>query len=299
MERKITFFSLKEIVEEQMNTQLYDGYTICRLHKDTMSDLRMQEPMRTDSFGMTLILAGSLRMRIGFSEHEMGERMAFLHSPTTILEFIAMDEQLEMISCMFSLDFLKSIGIFFQGKSSLDFLFDNYLKVFDLQEQAVKRYAIHMEHLQELNLRKSPIKNQMEIIHSTFSLLHYEIESILMQEIVHNVALSGRKEKLCMEFITLVMDGFKIHRSVQHYADALFISRKYLSRVVKEVTGLNPLLIIEQTLMAEIISKLRSNLFSISDIMQQLNFNDLPTFSKFFKKNIGISPNMYRKELLK
>ena len=55
---------------------------------------------------------------------------------------------------------------------------------------------------------------------------------------------------------------------------------------------------IEQTLMAEVTAKLRSNFYSISEIMQQLNFSDLPTFSKFFKKNMGQSPILYRKELL-
>lgn len=298
MNRRITFFTLKEFVAEQMNKQQYEGFTICHLQKSNMTDIRSYEPMRTDSFGMSIILKGTLSMRIGFSEQELHQNMAFLHSPTTIIEFLEMNDDLEMISFMFSLDFAKTIGMFFQGKSSLDFLFDNYLKVFSLREPVVKRFVVYLEHLREVNLSSTPIKHQAEIIKSTFALLNYEIESELMDHVVDRVVLSSRKEKLCLDFITLVVDQFHVHRSVQHYADCLFVSRKYLSRVIKEVTGLSPLQIIEQTLMAEVTAKLRSNFYSISDIMQQLNFSDLPTFSKFFKKNTGQSPILYRKELL-
>lgn len=298
MERRITFFTLKEFVARQMNKQQYDGFTICHLQKNKMTDIKLYEPMRTDSFGMSIILKGSLRVRIGFSEQEIHGNMIFLHSPTTIIEFLDMDDDLEMITFMFSLDFAKKIGIFFHGKSSLDFLFDNFLRVFALEERVVKRFVIYLEHLQELNLSTKPSKNQAEIIKNTFALLNYEIESELMGNIVNRVVVSGRKEKICLDFITQVVEQFQSHRSVQYYADSLFVSRKYLSRVVKEVTGMSPLQIIEQTLMAEVTAKLRSNFYSISEIMQQLNFSDLPTFSKFFKKNMGQSPVLYRKELL-
>lgn len=295
-ERKVAFFTLKELVKGQMNSQLNDGYTVCRLGKDNVSDIRINEPFRTDCFGITIVLKGAMRLRIGFTEHELHRNMAFLYSPRTIVEFLEMDKDIEIITFMLSFDFVKEMGLYFKGHSSLDFLFDNYLKVFALNEEMAKRFVVYLEHLHELNLLKMAIRNQQEIVNHTCSLISYELETILMREMENNLFVGGRKGKLCMDFVALVMEQFKEERSVQYYADSLFVSRKYLSRIVKEVTGMSPIEIIEQTVMTEIVPRLRSNIYSISDIVQYFNFTDMPTFSKFVKKNIGVSPTAYRKE---
>jgi len=298
-ERKVAFFSLKELVNEQMNAQLNEGYIVCKLAKGDFNGQRINEPFRTDGFGVSIVLNGSMRMRIGFTEHVLHKNMAFLHSSRTVAEFLEIDEDIEMIGFMFSLDFAKGMGMYFNGKSSLDFLFDNYLKAFPLHEGMTKRLVTYLEYLQELNLLKTPIRNQDEIINNICNLLNYELESVLLKELERNLFIGGRKGKLSMDFITMVMEKFKEERSIQYYADSLFVTRKYLSRVVKELTGMSPIEIIEQTLMAEIIPLLRANLISISDIVQQFNFVDLPTFSKFVKKNTGVSPSSYRKKFLK
>ncbi len=295
LEHKVKFFSLQDVLDEQLSGQLNSGYTVCKLDKDNIKDTRIREPFRTDSFGISIVLSGKLNMRIGFSEHELSQNMVFLHSPRTVGEFLHMDEDIEMISFMFSLDFIKGTGVFFNGKSSLDFLFENYLKVFSLEDLTAKRFLVYLEHLQELNSLKTPIKNQQEIVNSTCNLINYEIESVLNKELENYLLIGGRKEKLCMDFVALVNECFKQERSVQYYADRLFVSRKYLSRLVKEVTGMSPNEILEQTLMVEIVPRLKSNIFSISDIVQEFNFADLSTFGKFVKKNLGVSPSIYRK----
>lgn len=295
VEHKVKFFSLKDVLEEQMSSQLNPGYAVCRLDKDNVKDVRMREPFRTDSFGISIVLRGTLRLRIGFSEHELHRNMAFLHSPRTIGEFLYMDDDIEIVCLMFSLEFIKGIGIFFQGKSSLDFLFDNYLKVFTLNDVMAGRFFVYLNHLQELNSFKTPIRNQDEMVNNICCLLNYQIESVVKEEMDGYLLVRGRKGKLCMDFVTLITECFKEERSVQFYADRLCVSRKYLSRVIKEVTGMSPLEIIEQTLLTEIVPRLRSNIFSISDIVQHFNFTDLPTFSKFIKKSLGVSPSVYRK----
>ncbi len=296
MKRRISYFTLKEFIAEQMTPQYYDGFIICRLDQMKLSEIKLQEPMRTDCFGMSLILNGSLRLRIGFSEHEVTKDMIFFHSPTTIFEFLSFEEDLDMITFMFSLDFMKKIGMYFHGKSSLEYLFDNSQKVFSFSESLMQMMLVYLEHLKELNLDCSPRKNKLEIIRTTFNLINQEIDAALNERIQENNKISNRKQNLCIKFITLVVQNFQTHRNVQFYAEALFVSRKYLSRIVKEVSGFTPNQIIDQTVIAEASSLLRANDYSISEIMQQLNFSDPQTFTKFFKKNTGFSPLSYAQE---
>ncbi|MEN5088890.1 helix-turn-helix domain-containing protein [Sphingobacterium faecium] len=75
------------------------------------------------------------------------------------------------------------------------------------------------------------------------------------------------------------------------------MSRKHLSRIVKEVTGKTPKAIIEEIVISKAVILLNVSSLSIKDVMVELNFSDFGTFSKFFKNMVGKSPLLYRKQL--
>jgi len=275
--------------------QQLDGYAVKRFHAD---NALLKFPLCTNTFGMSIVCRGSIRLNIGNKEFLLAQDMFFFHTPTTVLEVLETSAEFEVITLMFSLNFGRRIGIFFDAKSPFSFLFEHYLQAFPLNANLSKRLCIYMDNLKDLNTSNFSNKNRIDIIRNTFALINYEIEAELMENIIHQVSLSNRKEKLCLDFINLVFAQFKTHRSVQYYADVLCVSRKYLSRVVKEISDLTPLQIIEQTLLLEVIALLRSDLYAISEIVQQLNFTNLPSFSKFFKKNTGNSPMSYRRDIL-
>lgn len=103
------------------------------------------------------------------------------------------------------------------------------------------------------------------------------------------------QQKLLKKFILLVNNHYNEKRTVEEYADLLFITPKHLSQSIKAASGRNALLFINNRIMTEAKSLILYSDFDIAEIAYQLNFSDPANFGKFFKKQAGITPLEYRK----
>ena len=108
---------------------------------------------------------------------------------------------------------------------------------------------------------------------------------------------NSRKEMISSNFIELLFKHFKDEKELGFYADKLHISIKYLSICVKATTKASPTFIIAQLIMYESRVLLSDKENTISMVADQLNFSDQYTFSKFFKKQMNISPSEFRRRV--
>ena len=97
------------------------------------------------------------------------------------------------------------------------------------------------------------------------------------------------------KFRQLVCENFVMIRSVQEYADLIGISTTHLRDTVKEVTGYSPGQIIRQEIIYEAKRMLANTIATTAEIGYALNFEDTSYFSRFFKRETGLSPTDYRK----
>ncbi len=108
---------------------------------------------------------------------------------------------------------------------------------------------------------------------------------------------NSRSVKLVNQFKHLVEKNFIENRSVKYYADTLNITPKYLSDMVKSVTGRTSSKIILDRILLEVKVLLRSTDMTISQIGYELNFNDQSHLSRFVKQQTGLTPLELRKNL--
>lgn len=121
-----------------------------------------------------------------------------------------------------------------------------------------------------------------------------EIYRIRVKEIKNKLT---RLEQLAHNFKLLVEKNFLEKRTVNEYAELLFISPKHLSEVVSATFGRSPLQIIHDILLLEAKVQLKATDKSISEIAYYLQFDDQPHFTNFIKKRTGLSPQELRKKL--
>ncbi|ALR29309.1 AraC family transcriptional regulator [Chryseobacterium sp. IHB B 17019] len=82
--------------------------------------------------------------------------------------------------------------------------------------------------------------------------------------------------------------------SVQYFADALNISAKYLSSLLKQLTGQTMQQIIHEKLIEKAKEKLSTTRMSVSEIAYQLGFEHPQSFNKLFKSKTKQSPLDFR-----
>lgn len=86
--------------------------------------------------------------------------------------------------------------------------------------------------------------------------------------------------------------------SVNVLASRLNLSPRYLSDMLKQETGKTAIELIHIYLVNEAKNRLKSDEQSVSEIAYELGFENLPYFSRLFKKETGISPNQFKKQLI-
>ena len=144
-------------------------------------------------------------------------------------------------------------------------------------------------------LRSDKERYRHEIIRTLFTTAFYIITEINQREQPGEMK-QGRCEVLFDEFMSLLQQYNKKERNVSFYAKQLNITPKYLSSVVKEVSGKTAARWIDESVILEAKALLKYSGMSIQEIAYHLNFSTQSFFGKYFKQHTGTSPSRYKRK---
>ncbi|WP_342328837.1 AraC family transcriptional regulator [Pedobacter sp. FW305-3-2-15-E-R2A2] len=100
---------------------------------------------------------------------------------------------------------------------------------------------------------------------------------------------------LLRNFQKLIEQHFTNLRLPKDYADLLYITPNHLNALCKEYLGMQAGEVIRNRILLEAKRLLVSQDMTISEISDELSFNDNSYFTKFFKKLVGMTPEEFRK----
>ena len=155
---------------------------------------------------------------------------------------------------------------------------ENLLQFFSF----IKEQSARMEHPHRKEIAKNLIISVL-----------YEIDGLYQQQSSVLKRKLTRKEELHKQFQDMLFAHFKEERTVKFYAEALYVSPKYLMEVIKEVSGKTAGELIDEAVILEAKVLLRVPELNVSQVSDPLHFPDQSFFGKFFKKHVGVSPSEY------
>ncbi len=109
-------------------------------------------------------------------------------------------------------------------------------------------------------------------------------------------ALETGKADIVREYNFLVEQNFKTIHTVAEYASMLNKSPKTLSNLFSKLGNKSPLKYIQDRRWLEAKRLLRFTSQTIKEIAYEIGFEDLQTFSRFFKNLEGVSPTEFREK---
>ncbi|MCM1138418.1 MAG: helix-turn-helix domain-containing protein [Duncaniella sp.] len=133
-------------------------------------------------------------------------------------------------------------------------------------------------------------------ISSMCEVLFYNTLGIYASRMQNN-QLKSRRSELLSDFIEILEKNFKKERSVNFYADKLFVTPKHLSAVLKEISGRTAGEWIDHRVILEAKLLLRTTGMNIQEISNALNFSNQSFFGKYFKHFTNMAPREYRSKL--
>jgi AraC-like DNA-binding protein len=129
------------------------------------------------------------------------------------------------------------------------------------------------------------------------SMLKYS-QRFYKRQFMNRAKLSGKTVSLFHEALGKYFKSGEGLPTVSVLAAQLNISSRYLSDLLKQETGKTAMENIHIFLINEAKNRLKAQQQNITEIAYELGFENVPYFSRLFKKETGVSPNQFKKQLL-
>ena len=249
------------------------------------------EPYRANYYGIGLLEEGEITFHIDLTEHTVKAPAIIFVDTTSIKRWDKTRPTYEMISILFSEDFL-------QDKLGENNILASFSDLSSLGGCVTQLDPIEFE-------RFKTLFGVIDLYHNSDNSFHTEVVRGVIYSMINEVAYLYEKygnvtkslHKLDLKFRQAVAKHCKEHRSVTFYAAHLHVHPKYLSQVIASETGLTASEWIQKQVILEAKILLQDPTLSIGTIADILYFTDQSTFGKYFKKYNGISPSAYRHTL--
>lgn len=250
-------------------------------------------PFRSSHFTILLITEGRAHVQINLIDYVLHANQLLIIAPNDVQQYKNLSFDCSIASAGFSREFLMASGLHQQNMDAIE--------IFALQNNPVVKLSketadvlcnlLHVMHTKRKEIPAGMYEG--EITRHSFAAFVLQIAESFRSS--HTVELKlNRKEELLMQFLKLLPLHFKEERSVQFYAEQLFITPKHLTTAIKELTGKPAGAFIDDMVITEAKILLNNHAISIGQVSEELHFSDQFFFSKYFKKYAGVSPSQYK-----
>lgn len=161
---------------------------------------------------------------------------------------------------------------------------------------------IHAQGLVEWDIHG--IRGLFAVAIATFLTMGHSQEDAIREAIAYanrQAALSqhieGRGADLYNELLNLISRHCRQHNDVQFYADRMNVSPRYLAQVTRRMAAVTPKQLIDEQLLQQLKVALQSSDRPIKEIAFDYGFASQSHFTKFFRKQTGMTPSEFKQGL--
>lgn len=275
-----------------------EGEIVLLDNVDTAPDRSVEQqtgntfPVQANMSFVLLCVEGDIHIRIALKEYKVLPKMFCVIATGTIFEVISISDDFKGYMIATRSDFMPVTENTTQVMSFYKYLRNKHCFIFEDKE--LKEF-IKLYHSIKLTLEDTEHPFKIPILKSYVRILYYRIVPVAIKESeLYDKRPHTRQEELFQRFINEVEVHYRKERSVKFYADLLCISPKYLSSVIYKVSQRLAGEWIDDYVILEAKTLLKSGRLSIQQISEQLNFPNQSFFGKFFKRYAGMSPKEYK-----
>ena len=262
------------------------------------SDSQMQVfrvPCRIDAFIIGVGTEGETSVSFNLHEFRLKKDSMFIFTPKNILQ-VNSQQYFKADVIAISPDFMRRINIDIKNMMPLFLKFvENPTLALTPEESRSMRGMIAQI---ERETRGPETHFSFDIVSGLIAATIYKVGDIMYHYLAEHPEEQNnshnRAEEYFKQFTHLLGEHFREERSVGFYAHQLCITPKYLTTLIKRISGQSVSEWIDNYVILEAKTLLKYSTMSIQEITYYLNFPNQSFFGSYFKRNTGMSPSQYK-----
>ena len=252
-------------------------------------------PSRLNALIIGVGTEGETSLTSNLQEFRLKKDSLFIFSPKHILQ-VQSNNRFKAHLIVIAPDFLKRINIDTKRIMPLFLQFGSLpcMELTHAESQSLRSFISMVEQ----ELKGSETDFSSEIIGGLIAATIYKVGDILTHYLTEHPEVDSpihnRAEEYFRQFTELLGEHYKHERSVGFYARQLCITPKYLTTLIKRISGKSVSEWIDNYVILEAKTLLKYSNMSVQEIAYYLNFPNQSFFGSYFKRNAGMSPSQYK-----
>lgn len=252
-------------------------------------------PSRLNALIIGVGTEGETSLTSNLQEFRLKKDSLFIFSPKHILQ-VQSNNRFKAHLIVIAPDFLKRINIDTKRMTPLFLQFGSLpcMELTQAESQSLRSFISMVEQ----ELKGSETDFSSEIIGGLIAATIYKVGDILTHYLTEHPEVDSpihnRAEEYFRQFTELLGEHYKHERSVGFYARQLCITPKYLTTLIKRISGKSVSEWIDNYVILEAKTLLKYSNMSVQEIAYYLNFPNQSFFGSYFKRNAGMSPSQYK-----
>lgn len=252
-------------------------------------------PSRLNALIIGVGTEGETSLTSNLQEFRLKKDSLFIFSPKHILQ-VQSNNRFKAHLIVIAPDFLKRINIDTKRMMPLFLQFGSLpcMELTHAESQSLRSFISMVEQ----ELKGSETDFSSEIIGGLIAATIYKVGDILTHYLTEHPEVDSpihnRTEEYFRQFTELLGEHYKHERSVGFYARQLCITPKYLTTLIKRISGKSVSEWIDNYVILEAKTLLKYSNMSVQEIAYYLNFPNQSFFGSYFKRNAGMSPSQYK-----
>lgn len=250
-------------------------------------------PFRLEAFVIGICLKGRLTLSVNLQDWVVSQNMCVLSMPGNIIGAHSLSDDFDGLLIAISVDYLRNINIDLQSIIPYYTTVRIYPYITVDCADILKLKQIY--ELISVTLSDDGCARKEEIVGGLFTALVFLCADQLDKQGLKVETLKNKsKQYYFVRFMELLVSDLRTSRKVEYYSDRLGVTPKYLSGLIKTVSGSSAAKWIDEYTIAEASMLLRFSDKTIQQIADEMNFPSQSFFSKYYKQHTGITPSQYR-----
>lgn len=252
-------------------------------------------PSRLNALIIGVGTEGETSLTSNLQEFRLKKDSLFIFSHKHILQ-VQSNNRFKAHLIVIAPDFLKRINIDTKRMMPLFLQFGSLpcMELTHAESQSLRSFISMVEQ----ELKGSETDFSSEIIGGLIAATIYKVGDILTHYLTEHPEVDSpihnRAEEYFRQFTELLGEHYKHERSVGFYARQLCITPKYLTTLIKRISGKSVSEWIDNYVILEAKTLLKYSNMSVQEIAYYLNFPNQSFFGSYFKRNAGMSPSQYK-----